>query len=107
MEKVKNDYLKYWKVIKQYYKSKYSLTQADLEMLLFLFSEGRFTSKRFKDYSRLMSWDTVRFVRLKNNGWIEMFREGKRGQRVALYQISDKGRKVILDMYRKLYHQVN
>ena len=32
----KNDYLKYWKVVKQWAKVKYDVGTADIEMMLFL-----------------------------------------------------------------------
>ena len=42
-----DDYLKYWKVIRQYVKVKYELTQSDLDMLLFLYSEKYFDRAKF------------------------------------------------------------
>ena len=38
----KNDYLKYWRVIRYFVKAKYGLSTADLEVLLFLYSEKYF-----------------------------------------------------------------
>ena len=35
-----SNYLKYWRVIRYFIKSKYNLTQADLDILIFLFDEG-------------------------------------------------------------------
>ena len=39
----KPDYLKYWRVVRYFVKSKYGLTTAELEMLLFLNSEDIFS----------------------------------------------------------------
>ncbi len=45
----KNDYLKYWKVVKQWANVKYDVGTADIEMMLFLYSEGLFTQKQFEE----------------------------------------------------------
>ena len=52
---MENDYLKYWRVVKYYVKAKYGLTQAELEMLLFLKSEGYFDKDKFKEFDALIS----------------------------------------------------
>jgi DNA-binding transcriptional regulator PaaX len=36
-----------------------------------------------------------------NDGWIEVFRKRMNGKK-SLYQISDKGRNIVMDIYRKL-----
>lgn len=98
-----SDYLKYWRVIRYYMKSKYSLTQADLDMLLFLYSEKYFNKDKFEEFDRLLSWDEDRFNRLRKDGWIEVFRKySKSTKQKALYQISRKGRMAITHMYKKL-----
>jgi hypothetical protein len=98
-----SDYLKYWRVIRYYMKSKYSLTQADLDMLLFLYSEKYFNKDKFEEFDRLLSWDEDRFNRLRKEGWIEVFRKySKSTKQKALYQISRKGRMAITHMYKKL-----
>ena len=48
-----NDYLKYWRVIRYFIKAKYDLTTADLDMLLFLKSEGRFDKDKFDDFNEM------------------------------------------------------
>lgn len=98
-----NDYLKYWRVIRYFIKAKYDLTTADLDMLLFLKSEGRFDKDKFDDFNEIMSWDKNRFENLKKNGWIEVFRKGgNRGSRRALYQLSYKAQRVLTSIYKKL-----
>ena len=42
MKSNQEDYLKYWRVIRQFTKIKYGLTQSDLDMLFFLYSEKYF-----------------------------------------------------------------
>ena len=69
------DYLKYWRVVRYFIKKKYNLTTSDLEMLLFLKSEGRFSKENFQEFNELLSWDKSRFERLRQQGWIEVFRK--------------------------------
>lgn len=98
---MKIDMLKYWRVVRRHYKAKYNLSQSDLEMLLFLYSEGKFTSDKFTEYTMLMSWDNERFKRLKRDGWIETFRK-RAGRFKALYQLTYKAKRMIYRMYEIL-----
>jgi hypothetical protein len=98
---MQSDYLKYWKVIRQFFKSKYGVTQSDLDMLLFLYSEKLFSKDKFDEYRNVLSWDRKRFERLLNNGWIELFRKGQVKKR-SIYRLSYKANKMIDSMYRIL-----
>ena len=96
-----NDYFKFWRVIRYYVKAKHNLSQADLDIILFLYSEGYFGQEQFDGFAELVSWEVGRFKRLQKDGWIEHFRK-RRGKNRALYQLSYKATRVILDIYRKL-----
>jgi hypothetical protein len=95
------DYLKYWRVVRYFIKSKYGLTTADLDMLLFLNSEVYFSKSDFCEFDELLSWDKNRFESLRTNGWIEVFRRNK-GKNKTIYQLSYKTNRVILSIYNKL-----
>ena len=95
------DYLKFWRVIRYFVKAKYNLTQADLDVLLFLYSESYFSKDKFKDFDKLLSWDKNRFDRLLRDGWIVVFRK-RSGKRKALYELSYKGRRCVNSIYKKL-----
>jgi hypothetical protein len=95
----KHDYLKYWRVIKYFYKKKYNLSESDLEMLLFLNSERRFRRKDFRKYAEIMPWDRTRFDRLVNDGWIQEYNTGTWNKR---YQLSGKAERMIISLYKKL-----
>jgi hypothetical protein len=97
-----NDYLKYWRVIRYYVKAKHDLTQADLDIILFLYSESYFSKKDFDRYSEIVSWDIGRFDRLHASGWIETFRRKMPKTGDYLYQLSYKATRLVLDIYRKL-----
>jgi len=98
-----DDYLKYWRVIRQYIKTKHGLTQSDLDMLMFIYTEKYFSKARFDEFSRVVSWDADRFKRLKENGWIESFRKyDPHTNTRAIYQISPAGKRVVSSIYKML-----
>jgi hypothetical protein len=96
-----NDYLKYWRVIRQYIKIKYNLTQSDLDILLFLKSESYFSKDKFEEFNEILSWDKQRFEKLRQQGWIEVFRK-RVGKHKALYQLSFKSKRMLTSIYKKL-----
>lgn len=98
---MKDDYLKYWRVVKYFVKVKYGLTQGELEMLLFLKSEGYFSKDDFKEFDALMSWSVNRFDKMRRDGWIDVFRR-RDGKRKALYQLSYKSKRMIHLVYSRL-----
>lgn len=97
----KNDYLKYWKVIRYFVQAKYGVKSADLDMLLFLYSEKYFGKQQFNDFNELLSWDVKRFDRLLCDGWISVFRK-RQGNKKTLYELSYKGKRMISSVYKKL-----
>jgi hypothetical protein len=101
MTKTPRNYLKYWRVIRQYYKAKFGLSQADIDILLFMYSEGYFTKRRFDEFDRLVCWDKDRFSVMKRKGWFELFKASI-GNKPAIYQMSDKAKLIVADIYRKL-----
>ena len=98
MKSRKSDYLKYWRVIRYYIKVKYQITTADLDMVLFLYSEEYFTKDKFAEFNNVISWDAARFERLRRRGWIEVFRKHA-GRKKSIYRTSEKTIKVISSMY--------
>ena len=65
---MQSDYLKYWRVVRQFIKAKHKLTQADLDILLFLKSEQYFSKDKFKEFDELISWNKNRFENLRQAG---------------------------------------
>lgn len=96
-----SDYLKYWRPVRAYIKAKYGLCTADLDILLFLHSEGYFSRDKFLEFAQILPWDKSRFERLRRQEWIVIFRQ-RIGKRRALYQVSNKGTRVIHEIYKKL-----
>jgi hypothetical protein len=101
MKKTAPDYLKYWRVIRYFVKAKYKLSQADLDIILFLYSEKYFDKEKFDEFDELLSWDVKRFNRLLKEGWIQSFRK-KVGNRRNVYQLSYKASRMVHSIYQKL-----
>tara|TARA_R110000744_G_scaffold99126_1_gene191515 strand:+ start:651 stop:1028 length:378 start_codon:yes stop_codon:yes gene_type:complete len=80
---------------------KYKLKTADLDMILFLYSEDYFSKDKFKEFDQLLSWNVNRFDKLLRDGWIEVFRK-RVGNRKALYELSYKAKRVVNSIYKKL-----
>ncbi len=100
---MKKDYLKYWKVVREYTKYEHGLSAADLDMLLFLYSEKYFTKPDFEEYHRVFSWNKKRFQAMRRDGWIDMFREYDPGKnQAALYRLSTKAKRVVNTLYERL-----
>jgi len=76
------DYLKYWRVVRYFIKRKYGLSQVD-------------------EFDELLSWDKNRFEKLRQEGWIEVFRK-KQGHRRVVYALTYKAQRVLTSVYKKL-----
>jgi hypothetical protein len=98
---MKHDYLKYWRVIRNFVKAKYGIRQAELDTLLFLYSEQYFDKNKFAEFNNLLSWDVKRFDKLLKDGWLETFRRNH-GNRRSVYQLSYKSKRLIDMIYKKL-----
>ena len=103
MKSNQEDYLKYWRVIRQFTKIKYGLNQSDLDMIFFLYSEIYFDRDKFVEFDNLLGWDKNRFNRLITSGWIEVFRSPMTpGGRKAIYKLSSKSNAMVKSVYKKL-----
>lgn len=95
------DYLKYWRVVRQWAKTKHEISSADLDMMLFLYSEKLFTRDCFYDFSMTMSWDRERFNRMLKDGWVSVWRK-RTATQATLYELSFKGKRLVRSVYKKL-----
>ena len=97
---MKHDFLKHWRVVRYLIKKQYGLSQQDLELLLFLYSEGRFTKDDFDWYSTIVSWDIRRFIKLKKEEiGREKFPESKRN---PIYNPKRSSEKKYLNAMKKI-----
>jgi len=98
---IPRNYLKYYRVIRYFFCTKYKITYPDLELLFFLYSEKYFSREDFDGYNELFSWNEHKFYRLTNDGWIDTFRKKENGKR-TIYKVSYKGARMIESFYKKL-----
>ena len=82
-----DDFMKYWRVVRKWAYIKYGLSVPKLEMLLFLYSEGKFSKTQFDEYKQIFSFDTKWFERLREQGYIVKWRNQSNGEK-ALYCLS-------------------
>jgi hypothetical protein len=101
MKSQKSDYLKYWRIVRHYIKVKYKVSQADLEILLFLHTEPYFTKDKFAEFNSVISWDKKRFDRLNQEGWIEGMKTFRVGRRMK-YSLSYRATRLVEEVYRIL-----
>lgn len=101
----KSDFLKWWRVIRRYTCVRYNLTGPDLDMLLYLYSEGLFDYWTFQEYANCFGWDRGRFARLKENGWVHVWSK-KNETEYKMYEVTRHGRHVIGNMYKMLCYDM-
>ena len=101
MKSEKSDYLKYWRAVRQYMKVKNGVSQSDLDIILFLYTEPYFSREKFNEFNRLLSWDKQRFDKLCREGWIESYKTVMFGRRKK-YGLSYKSMRMINSIYKIL-----
>lgn len=99
------NFLKYWRVIKYYVKNKYELTEAEIDMILFLYDENVFTKDMFNDFADTMSWDKNRFSSMVEDGYIKKWRDRKETQRSNLWMLTIKSKRICNHLYKKLMQE--
>lgn len=101
MKKPKYDYLKYWRLVRYYVKAKHNLSFSELDMILFLYSEGYFSKYTFEGFDGVLSWDKYRFKKMLEAGWIIPFRKAEHRSK-ALFELSQKSILLCQYVYEKL-----
>ena len=95
--------LKYYRLTRKWVCKTYGLTDADLELLIYLDCKGRFTRNEFIEGVYTYSWDKHRWERLKREGWIEVWRHRNRTTiKYSVFKTSYKCSQVISRIYRIL-----
>jgi|TARA_B110000211_G_scaffold121163_1_gene139937 hypothetical protein len=95
--------LKYYRLTRKWVCKTYGLTDADLELLIYLDCKGRFTRNEFIEGVYTYSWDKHRWERLKREGWIEVWRHRNRTTiKYSIFKTSFKCSQIISRIYRIL-----
>ena len=97
----KNDYMKYWRIVRKIVKEKYGIGTEQLDFLLFLHSEEYFSAGTFREYSKLFNWKHSRFRVMIVQGWIVNFKKQKNSNK-AIYGLSNKATNLVNEVYRLL-----
>ena len=94
---------KYYRLTRKWACKTYGLTDSDLELLIYLECKGRFSRKEFIDGTYTYSWDKTRWERLRQQGWIEVWRHRNRTSiKYSIFNTSYKCSQLISRIYRVL-----
>ena len=98
--------LKYYRLIRKWACKTYSLSDSDLELLIYLDCKNRFTRNEFIKGVYTYSWDKNRWERLRNEGWIDVWRH-RNGTTIkySIYKTSFKCSQLISRIYRIMLAQ--
>tara|TARA_R100001086_G_C11653348_1_gene208034 strand:- start:21 stop:467 length:447 start_codon:yes stop_codon:yes gene_type:complete len=93
--------LKHYRIIRKWMCKTCDLTDADLELLIYLEALDLFTKEDFKIGTYSYSWDNRRWNKLLKKGWIVVWRKRNRTtQKYNIYKVSFKCKQLISRMYR-------
>lgn len=93
--------LKHYRIIRKWACKNNNLTDADLEVLIYLDCMDLFSKYDFEQGVYSYSWDNRRWNRLLKKGWIVVWRKRNRTtQKYHLYEVSFKCKQLIQRVYR-------
>tara|TARA_R110001632_G_scaffold228173_1_gene363179 strand:+ start:2596 stop:3036 length:441 start_codon:yes stop_codon:yes gene_type:complete len=92
---------KYYRLVRKWACKTYDILDADLELLIYLDCKDRFTRNDFIEGSYTYAWDKNRWERLRNDGWIDVWRHRNRTTiKYSVFTASPKAKRLITRMYR-------
>jgi hypothetical protein len=93
--------LKHYRTIRKWACKNNNLTDADLELLIYLDCMEFFTKQDFKTGTYAYSWNNRRWNDLLKQGWIVVWRERNHTtQKYNIYKVSFKCKQLISRVYR-------
>tara|TARA_R110001592_G_scaffold141348_2_gene362807 strand:+ start:154 stop:597 length:444 start_codon:yes stop_codon:yes gene_type:complete len=93
--------LKHYRIIRKWACKNNDLTDADLEVLIYLDCMDLFSKHDFEQGVYSYSWDNRRWSRLIKDDWIVVWRKRNRTtQKYNIYKVSFKCKQLIMRMYR-------
>ena len=93
--------LKHYRVIRKWVAKNNDISTADLEVLIYLDCVGFFNRADFIDGQYSHSWDSARWSRLMDGGWITIFSKRDRVHaKRNTYKVSFKGKNLINRIYK-------
>ena len=93
--------MKHYRIIRKWACKNNNLTDAELELLIYLDCIDLFTKKDFEAGAYTFSCNNRRWSKLLQNEWIKVWRHRNRTtQKYNIYTLSFKGKQLISRMYR-------
>ncbi len=93
--------LKHYRIIRKWACRNNDLTDAELELLIYLDCIDMFTIDDFKMGTYSFSWNNRRWNKLIQNEWIIVWRKRNRTtQKYNIYKLSFKGKQLLARIYR-------
>jgi len=100
--------LKHYRIIRKWVCKTCNLTDADLELLVYLDAIDLFTKQDFKNGAYTYSWNNRRWNDLLKKGWIVVWRKHNRtSQKYNIYKVSFKCKQLIMRMYKIMLGEEN
>jgi hypothetical protein len=98
--------LKHYRIIRKWACKNNNLTDADLEVLIYLDCMDLFSKYDFEQGVYSYSWDNRRWSRLLKDDWITVWRHRNRTtQKYNIYKVSFKCKQLIMRIYRIMLGQ--
>ena len=98
--------LKHYRIIRKWACKNNNLTDADLEVLIYLDCMDLFSKYDFEQGVYSYSWDNRRWSRLLKDDWITVWRHRNRTtQKYNIYKVSFKCKQLIMRIYRIILGQ--
>lgn len=93
--------LKHYRTIRRWASRRHNISQADLELLIYLDCIDFFNRIDFINGTYSYSWDNRRWARLKKDDWITLFSK-RNGTTIKsnIYKVSFKGKRLINQIYK-------
>jgi hypothetical protein len=95
--------LKHYRIIRKWAAKNNNITDADLELLIYLDCIDLFTKIDFKMGAYSYSWNNRRWNSLLKEGWVVVWRKrNMTTQKYHIYKVSFKGKQLINKMYKMM-----
>ena len=93
--------LKHYRVVRKWASKNNDISTSDLEILIYLDCVGLFNRLDFIDGMYSHSWDSRRWSRLMDGGWLTVFSKRDRvNTKKNIYKVSFKGKSLINRVYK-------
>lgn len=100
--------LKHYRTIRKWACRSNGLTDSEIELLIHLECEGRFTKHDYEKGVLSYSWDKKRWDRLLKNGWIVVWRKRNNlTQKYNVYEVSLRLKQLTNKMYKIMLGEEN